>query len=180
MFINPRIAIANNWITFPKWVEADAMDKYIQPNAIDFTMDNVMAINKEDSQTYGISHVFITEDGKKMPKADFIPMSPDGDIRLEPNEVYDVMSDFFVKLPEGVCSLLFLRSTFSRCGVRLSSGLYDSGFEGNIGCSLVNHGITVSSKLRTRVGQIAFVTSDSAGKYSGGWNTADGQHWTEK
>jgi deoxycytidine triphosphate deaminase len=179
MFINPNIAISNGWITFPKWVTDEERAKYIQPNAIDFTMDNVQMIDKEASHTYGISLVRITETDKKMPQAIFVPQGEDGVFRLAPDEVYDVMSDFYVDVPVGVCAMLYLRSTFSRCGVRLSSGLYDTGFKGNIGCTLVNHGVTVTTQLRTRVGQIAFLTSDSAKEYAGGWNTANGQHWSE-
>lgn len=169
MFINPRFAIEQGWIKFPRHVSPNDYEKYIQPNAIDFTVDRMYYMTDECATP------FVTETSKRMPK--FVEMDPDA-FPMSPNVVYDMLSDFYVEVPEGVVATLTIRSSFSRCGIRLSSGLYDSGYKGNIGCTLINHGPqTFMTEAGTRIAQIAFIASDSAKEYAGGWNRAQGEDW---
>jgi deoxycytidine triphosphate deaminase len=172
MFINPKTAIAEGWIT-----GITDMEKQVQPNAIDFTLDRLFNI------TFTGFH--ISEQGKQMRGGK--EMTPTHDRRenmdywrLEPNSVYDGMSNVYVTLPEGVAAMLIIRSTLNRNGIFLTSGLYDSSFCGNIGFALHNRSSYAYIAPGTRVGQIIFVTSDSAGAYAGGYNTTEGQHWSEK
>jgi deoxycytidine triphosphate deaminase len=90
------------------------------------------------------------------------------------------MSDVYVEVPAGVAAKLIIRSTLNRNGIFLTSGLYDAGFKGNLGFVLHNRAGEAYLAPGTRVGQIEFYKSDSEGLYLGGYNTKEGQHWSEK
>ena len=173
MFINPKTAIENGWI---KGI-ADP-EKQIQPNAIDFTLDKLYQIASDTT-------FVVSEQGKQMRsnyelKAAEDRRNPELSFwQLQPQSVYDGMSNMYVTVPDGVAVQLIIRSTFNRNGLFLTSGLYDSGFEGNIGFALHNRSGEAKVAVGTRVGQIIFVESDSHGKYAGGYNTEDGEHWNK-
>lgn len=167
MFINPRVAIQEGWIT-----GIANEEKQVQPNAIDFTLDKLFHINE--------TPFVISEYGKQMrgtapyhaitDRASELPYW-----RLKSNSVYDAMSDMYVTVPEGAAAMLIIRSTFNRNGIFLTSGLYDSGFQGHIGFCLHNRsGAEARVFQGTRVGQIIFVESKTALMYSGGWNHEQG------
>ena len=174
MFINPKTAVENGWVS--GIVNPDVQ---IQPNAIDFTLDQLFTIS-DDSFIIG-------EDGKQMRGGE--RTLPTGswngtEVRdywvLGGNKVYDGMSDVYVDLPEGVAAMLIIRSTFNRNGMFLTSGLYDSGFKGHLGFAIHNRSKGVALiEPHTRVGQVIFVASDSAGMYAGGWNHEQGTHYSE-
>ena len=174
MFISPKVAISEGWIT---GINDEALQ--VQPNAIDFTLDNLFAINhmnlfvisedKADKQMRGGYPIEVANTDKA--GKEFWTLSP--------NETYDGLSNIRVNLPEGVACQLIVRSTFNRNGIFLTSGLYDSGYEGNIGFALHNRSGMASVQKGVRVGQIIFVRSDSEGMYAGGWNHAEGTHWSE-
>jgi len=175
MFINPRVAIDNGWITGIANPEVQ-----VQPNAVDFTLDKLYTIDDR------IGFV-ISEEKKKMRSVYEMSTSPswDGDgmakyWRLGSRCVYDGMSNVYVDLPEGVAAMLIIRSTFNRNGIFLTSGLYDSGFKGHLGFVLHNqtNGYALIAP-GTRVGQVIFVSSDSASMYAGGWNHEEGTHYSE-
>ena len=194
MFISPQTAISEGWIKRVDGAEIAA--DYIQPNAIDFTIDRVYTtnmylmkrINGQLVDTTRPRGVFkaadvVSDTGLKTikefpeqveleafedtdPKYDRVPMW-----KLEARESYDFMSDFYVEVPEGVAALLIVRSTFNRAGLFVTSGLYDSGFTGNIGAALHNNGNSVAYIGKgVRIGQIIFVASESVGSYAGGYN----------
>jgi len=172
MFINPKIAIEEKWIT------GEFSDKSVQPNAIDFTLDKLFTINHEEA-------FIISEDSKSMRGGEEIEAHYDEENFYEwwPIDIgvsYDGMSDLYVKLPEGVACTLIIRSTFNRNGIFLTSGLYDSGFEGHIGFAIHNMSGPASIAKGTRIGQIMFVQSDSAGMYAGGWNHGNDTHYSQK
>ena len=179
MFISPKIAIEKGWIkkndcnTYEDWVER----KYVSPNAIDFTLDQLFTIDSQDE-------FVISEDIKKMRSTNPLPSSlssVDGKDwwEIKGNTSVDGMSHMTMDLPEGVAAMLVIRSTFNRNGMYLTSGLYDSGYQGPIGFVLHNNVGTSLVAAGTRVGQIMFVESNSEGKYAGGYNHAAGTHWSE-
>lgn len=171
MFINPKVAIEKGWITGIR-----NPDNQIQPNAIDFTLDIVKFV---DSGSIAI----VGEHTKKM--RDFLEVSTHPGYRSEPfwelagQSVYDGTSNVYVEVPEGVAAILWTRSTFARNGVLIASGLYDSGYRGQIGFTIYTHGGPVEIYQGTRIGQIGFIHSESAGLYAGGWNHQQGTHYTE-
>lgn len=170
MFINPKEAIEQKWITFPDWMDEKQKEKCIQPNAIDFTVDIVHMIDQT-------SIFSISEQEKKMRTT--VPFESTRWVLYSP-QVYDGMSDFYVNVPEGVASFLITRSTFNRNGLLIHSGLYDSGYKGHIGFVIYNIGGIAYVDQHTRIGQIVFVKSENAGMYSGGWNHEQGTHYTEQ
>lgn len=177
MIINPRIAIQEGWITGIKNEETQ-----IQPNAIDFTLDRLFHIshndfiicvdpetNKEVKQMRGVVEMSAIED-RRSKKIEFFHLSA--------RATFDGMSDVYVTIPDKVAALLIVRSSYNRNGIFLTSGLYDSGFKGNVSFTLHNlsHG---SAKIQKgmRIGQIVFIEADNIGLYAGGYNTNRGEHW---
>ncbi len=172
MFINPKIAIREGWVTGITNEETQ-----VQPNAIDFTLDRVFVIEERND-------FVISEEGKQMRGGGELGSIPDRRTGLSfwhlmGRTSYDGMSNVFVCVPENVVVELVIRSTFNRNGLFLTSGLYDSGFEGNIGFVLHNVSGPAAIGEGTRVGQIKFIEAQSAAMYEGGYNTDDGQHWSE-
>ena len=173
MFINPQTAIKNGWIT-----GLTNPEKQVQPNAIDFTADKAF--------TVAIEHAYVSEEGKQMRGGGPMeltvasmssmletPSNPDWKDwwAIPGKDMIDCLSNIYVDLPEGVAAQLVIRSTLARNGLLLTSGLYDWGFRGHIGFLLHNlHSQPAFIAPGTRVGQIIFVSSDSAGVYSGGYN----------
>jgi len=180
LFISPQTAISEGWIKRIDGTEIAA--DYIQPNAIDFTIDRVFTTNTAESGVFKVADVVV--DGaiktvKDFPKFFELEPAEDPDPKFDrvplwslyPRQSFDFLSDFYVEVPEGVAALLIVRSTFNRAGVFVTSGLYDSGYKGNIGAALHNNGNTQAYVGKgTRVGQIIFVKSESVGTYLGGYN----------
>lgn len=173
MIINPQYAIDQGWVTGiaePK--------KQIQPNAIEFTLDSVFKINKDATFT-------INRDGKT--HRGVTPLEPQQypvDSRmywyLQAESVYDATSNVCVDLPDDVAVKLIVRSTYSRNGIFLTSGLYDSGYTGPIGFAIHNKLGLARIEIGERFGQAIFETADSQGKYAGGYNHEAGSHWADK
>lgn len=172
MIINPQKAIDAGWVT------GIASPKVqVQPNAIEFTMDMCEMMLEGNTFT-------INRDGKT--HRGTIGMEPTqnrNDHRLywhlSPGQMYDVSSNVSVDLPENVALLIIIRSTYSRNGMFLTSGLYDSGYKGPVGAAL--HNLYGESRIEVgeRLGQAMFVTAESAGMYAGGYNHEAGTHWTD-
>lgn len=172
MFINPKEAIANGWIT---GIQDEELQ--VQPNAIDFTLDRLFNINDNE---------FIVCKDPANPKKEMKQMRGGAEMSPYPDRrtgiqffsldtgSYDMLSDVFVEVPEGVAAMLVTRSTFVRNGLFLVSGLYDTGFKGHVGCVLHNMMGTAKVQKGTRVGQIIFVEASHANVYAGGYNHAAG------
>jgi len=183
MFINPRVAIENGWVTYPHCdsLQDWADKKFISPNAIDFPIDILYSIH--ETKPFFISESGkIMRGGKQLTPTDKHPLNDNYSDHvwiLEPQTCYDGMSNMHVEVPEGVAAYLQVRSTFNRNGIFLVSGIYDSLFKGSIGFVVYNtsgHAYVVPG---TRIGQLIFVESDNSGSYEGGYNTNPGQHWSE-
>lgn len=174
MFINPKTAIEEGWIVFPEWMTDEQKTKCIQPNAIDITADKISLIEPGDEPA------MLSESHKQFHR--LTPMTPDsyGYVDILHHRSYDIHSDFYVKIPEGVAAELIIRSTLNRAGLALNSGLWDSGFRGNLGMVVYNRAGHFKLQEHTRVCQIKFVRSEVSGiVYNGSYNANKGQHWTE-
>lgn len=171
MFINPKIAIEKGWVKFPEWMSEEQQHKCIQPNALDLTVDHIFHIAHSNV-------FFISEDTKQMRGgSEIIPV--DGRHPVKQTDlcwnltegVYDILSDFYVEIPENVAAMLIVRSTFNRNGLYITSGLYDQGFKNNVGMTLHNRSGNATIVKGTRIAQIIFIESQSSGHlYSGGYN----------
>jgi deoxycytidine triphosphate deaminase len=176
MIISPITAIEQGWVTYPDCnsVEDWKQRKFLSPNAIDFTVDQIQRVLP--------GKFSISEDHKKMRSqtGNLLAYAGGTDWFLEQG-VYDISSDMYVKLPDKVAAMIVTRSTFVRNGCFIQSGLYDQGFNGHIGAVLFNPFGNTQITPHTRIGQIIFVSSEDGGTmYAGGYNTAQGSHWTEK
>lgn len=172
MIINPRHALEQQWIKLPEWLDSNNIEKYIQPNAIDFTVDHLFQISDDIS--------IITETERKFRSYSKIDPDIENFWYLQPNTVYDALSDFYVEVPQGVACLLVNRSSFSRNGIHINAGLYDSSFKGNIGYTITNRSGILKTSPNTRIGQIVFIESDSCKSYDGIYNNVDvGKHWSK-
>lgn len=180
MIINPKTALENGWITFPTDFTGD-VEKYIQPNGIDFTLDRLWLV---DSFTVA----FMSEEKrifKPTTEVNGLKMYAEGGdeneyFTLHQNNSYDFTSKFKVNLPAGVCATLLVRSSLNRVAVGLTSGLFDAGFNGNIAGHLRCFAGSVIIAKGTRVGQIvfhsAFVSNDESDLYQGIYNNREG-YW---
>ena len=171
MIINPQTALDNGWVT-----GITNLEKQLQPNAIDFPIDRLFSI--DNSKPFIISEYSKTmRGGKEIHPYD----NANGEKfwRLEASSVYDAMSNIHVIVPNDVAVTLVIRSTLNRNGIFLTSGLYDTGFNGSCGFAIHNRSGEAFIAPGTRVGQIMFWTADSSGKYAGQYNTNEGFHWTE-
>lgn len=169
MFINPKIAIQQGWIT-----GLTDPNNQVQPNAIDFTADK--AFDVADKEFY-VSETYKQMRGGEQvtPVPSFFESTSRNVWYIAGGQMLDFLSDVYVDIPEGVAAQLVIRSTLSRNGLQLVSGLYDSGFKGHIGFLLHNrHKYEALIAEGTRVGQIIFIAASSAGLYSGGYNHNEG------
>jgi deoxycytidine triphosphate deaminase len=181
MFINPKHAIDQGWVT-----GIINPDKQIQPNAIDFTLNRVFDFDAYSSFTIYEKEVdgAIVEQKHMRGQTEIFPeLTYSTKLpmwTLRPKTAYDAMSDLHVTLPEDVAAILFIRSTFNRNSCFISTGLYDSGFIGSVGFHIHNNSHTETLiGPGVRIGQIAFIEASSAHQYAGGYNTQQGQHWIE-
>ncbi len=176
MFISPKVAINEGWITYRDLddnIEAWEANKFISPNAIDFPLSTVYTIASDNA-------FIVAEEGKMMRGG--VVHSPVVDRQTEKeywnlaaNSVYDCLSDMYVRIPDGVACQLIIRSTLSRNGLFITSGLYDQGYQGSIGFALHNRCGLAKIGVDTRVGQIIFTEAQTSGKlYEGGYNHAAG------
>jgi len=179
MFINPQIAIKEGWISHKElssnpddWKERNMLC----PNALDFTLDHLYSI--DSTNIFHISENMKEMRGGKKLETQHDPRYREDFWRLD-RDVYDGMSDVYVNLPEGIAAMTIVRSTFNRNGIFITSGLYDSGYQGHIGFAIQNRGGLAFIAPKTRIGQVIFVASDSAGMYSGGYNHKEGTHHSE-
>lgn len=190
MIYSPRYAIQQGWIT-------GVPEHCVQPNAIDITLDTLYEVEGEEGPCFCMVEDSTTGQNvfKRMYKQTLVLTRSEYTLRstsdstdicnftgwfLESNSVYDGMSNMYVALPEGVVARLIVRSSLARNGIRMNSGLYDQGFQGNVGFVL-HPRFNAHLSQGVRVGQIIFEKADSAGElYAGGYNTSNGQHWTQK
>ena len=177
MLIKPQTAIQEQWVQFPSWMDDNFKTKCIQPNAIDITADRISRICPGVEQ-----NAHLSETNKQFHPLIECQPDPDGYVDILPNTAYDIHSDFFVNIPNGVAGELIIRSTLNRAGLALNAGMYDSGYTGHLGMVLYNRTTGLFRlKLHTRVCQLKLVRSDMSDElYSGGYNHTVGSHWSEK
>lgn len=107
-------------------------DSQIQPNGLDLRVDKIYR---------AAGTVRVPRDGKVEAGLQVIPLEVKGAFwELKPDsDLYWV--DFLeqIHLPDGYCATLITRSSLVRAGVDVVSGLWDTGFYGQLGCTLRVH-----------------------------------------
>lgn len=131
----------------------------IQPNAIDLRLKKVFRIDSNDLFS-------IDEEHKKHRGTVEVRPNDQGDIYLEPGH-YEVVMENEVVIGEGEAGWVITRSTLNRNGVFITSGLYDSGYNGVVaGVLHVNVG-PMKVKVGTRVAQFLLFKAEALHAYNG-------------
>jgi dUTP pyrophosphatase len=174
MFINPKTAIEEGWITGIKNPEIQ-----IQPNGIDITIDRVFTISSQNKFIICSDPSNPSKELKQMRGTTEMVTIPDRRTNVEffhfeSHQSYDILSNVYLKLPDNIAVSLIIRSTLCRNGLFLTSGIYDSNFCGHVGGILHNVIGETSIELGTRIGQIIFNEARSAHAYTGSYNHTQG------
>ena len=99
-----------------------------------------------------------------------IDLSVSEEVRLKPGSSYNVLFNETVELPSNIYATFNIRSSFSRRGVFASTGIYDPGYVGSVGCTVYNMGEEeLVIPKNERVGQMLFLIADAASLYRGQW-----------
>lgn len=99
-----------------------------------------------------------------------IDLSVAEEVVLKPGTCYNVLFNERIELQDNIYSTFNIRSSYSRKGVFATTGIYDPGYCGSIGCTLYNMGNEeIIIEKNTRVGQMLFFVADAASKYNGQW-----------
>ena len=130
----------------------------VQPNAVDLRLGKLFWIDSKE---------FVIDETQKVHRGS-VEMQPnqDGYFYLEPGH-YEVVMENEIDVAEGEAGFVITRSTLNRNGVFLTSGLYDSGYNGVMaGVMHVTIG-PMRIKQGTRVGQYLSFEAQSLHKYDG-------------
>lgn len=130
----------------------------VQPNAVDLRLGKVFKIKDAVFE--------ISNDEKKHRGSFEIHPDPDGYYTLQPGS-YEVVMENIINVGEGEAGWVITRSTLNRNGCFLTSGLYDTGYNGIMaGVLHVNIG-TARIKKGTRIGQYLNFNAEALHKYDG-------------
>jgi deoxycytidine triphosphate deaminase len=168
--LNPKMVVEQNW------VRNLTNEACVQMNGVELTADEVFLL--EDTGWV------LSEGGKKhrrLTKVEPIAKLEDGTLAWEllPGRSYDIQSKVYVAIPEDVAMTIHIRSTLNRAGVRVSAGVYDSGFENYAGCVLTNSDTPGLLGVGTRIAQMLFWDASANGKYSGSYQGSEAsKHWS--
>lgn len=130
----------------------------VQPNAVDLRLGKVFWIDSKE---------FAIDEEQKVHRGS-VEMKPDenGYYLLMPGH-YEVVMENIIDVAEGQAGFVITRSTLNRNGVFLTSGLYDSGYNGVMaGVMHVNIG-PMRIKQGTRIGQYLNWDAETLHKYDG-------------
>lgn len=134
----------------------------IQPNAVDLRLGKVFRILPEE--------FVIDEKSKKHRGVHRVLVSEDGMYHLHPGS-YEVIMENEIKVGSGEAGWVITRSSLNRNGVFLTSGLYDSGYEGVMaGVMHVNQGM-MKIAPGTRIGQYLSFEAKTLKMYEGSYGS---------
>ncbi len=137
----------------------------IQPNAFDFRVMEVFAFETPFFK--------LTADDKKTHRQTRRLEVNRDNCWVLPAGSYSVLTNIECTIAEGEAGWLIPRSTLNRNGVFLTSGLYDSGFNNTVGCTLhVTPGCVFTLEKGARIGQFLIVSAETLKMYDGSYNKA--------
>lgn len=97
-----------------------------------------------------------------------IDLTVSEDIKLEHGRSYNVLFNETIELPTDIFASIFQRSSYSRKGIFTTTGVYDPGYIGSLGCTIYNmSGETIEIPKNTRIAQIVCFKAESASAYNG-------------
>jgi len=145
-----------------------------QPNAVDLRVDKIFKIKEELFE--------ISNEHKKHRGIDYeIKLDPEGYFVLHPGS-YEVVMENVISVGEREAGWVITRSTLNRNGLFLTSGLYDSGYNGVMAGVLHVTITTARIKKGTRIGQYLNFDAESLSLYDGDYGinkTHDKKYRTE-
>lgn len=137
---------------------SNVQDGDSQPNAVDLRLDKVFQVQPN---IFEISNEHKVHRGSK-------EILPDQDdyFTLLPG-AYEVIMENLIGVGEGEAGWVITRSTLNRNGCFITSGLYDSGYNGVMAGVLHVTVDTARIKKGTRIGQYLSFDSESLALYDG-------------
>jgi len=138
-------------------------EKDVQPNAVDLRIGKIFKLNNEE--------FFIDEDRKGHRGSEELFPDADG-YWLLAKSTYEVVMLNDIKVGVDEAGWVITRSTLNRNGVFLTSGLYDSGYDGCMAASMHVHGGRMKIRHGTRIGQYLSFNSESLHSYDGDYGHA--------
>jgi|SRR3954470_2763078 deoxycytidine triphosphate deaminase len=165
MVLDGRSIVEKKYITFEDklW----DVDEQVQPNGVDLRVHRVMhvhgvarlpsATSRIDAENVQINEIFAKEGWFK------IPTGP-GNYLVDFRE--------FITVPDGYCAIIIPRSSMSRTGIDIVSGLWDTGFSGRLGATIRNRN-AIDIQYGARLAQVLFMKSAFSGhRYNGRYQGA--------
>jgi deoxycytidine triphosphate deaminase len=130
----------------------------IQPNAVDLRLGKIFQIKSRE---------FIIDETQKVHRGSVpIDVRSDGYYHLEPG-CYEVIMENEIEVAEGEAGWVITRSTLNRNGVFLTSGLYDSGYQGVMAGVMHVNGGMMKIRPGTRIGQYLTFDAETIRMYDG-------------
>lgn len=136
-------------------------EKCIQPNAVDITLAKVFVMSGQ---------LILSEDKRVQRDMTQVFHDPRGMFVIEPGHAYQIEFEQTINVAEGEAGFIIGRSTLVRNGLFITSGLYDSGYNGTFGAVLHNFGDTALIAKGTRVAQFLSVAAETLHLYEGIYN----------
>lgn len=130
----------------------------IQPNAVDLRLKKVFEIQPDV--------FFIDETTKKHRRTEEVLQDQEGYFNLKPGR-YEVVMENEIHVAEGEAGWIVTRSTLNRNGVYITSGLYDSGYNGVIAGVMHVNIAPMKVKVGTRIAQFLLFEAESLHQYDG-------------
>lgn len=132
----------------------------VQPNAVDLRLGKIFKMSQS---------TFIIDEKSKKHRGSFeIRADQDGYYNLAEGH-YEVVMDNMIVVGDNEAGWVITRSTLNRNGVFLTSGLYDSGYDGVMaGVMHVTCG-PMRIQKGTRIGQYLSFNAESLHKYAGSY-----------
>ena len=135
-------------------------DNDVQPNAVDLRVEKIFSVQSKE--------FIISEDMKEHRGSEEIQPDMDDWFYLEPGH-YEVIMQNIINVGKDEAGWVITRSTLNRNGLFLTSGLYDTGYNGVMAGML--H-VTIGPariKKGTRIGQYLNFEAESIKEYDGSY-----------
>jgi deoxycytidine triphosphate deaminase len=137
----------------------------VQPNAVDLRVDKVFRIE---------SNLFTIDESQKVHRGSTEMIPNENGNWFLPAGHYEVIMENNIKVGDNEAGWVITRSTLNRNGVFLTSGLYDSGYDGCMaGCMHIAVG-DMKLQRGTRIGQYLSFEAEALHSYDGDYGHAKG------
>lgn len=97
-----------------------------------------------------------------------IDLTVSEDVFLNKGESKNILLNETIELPGDMYATFHQRSSYSRKGVFVTTGIYDPGYQGSLGCTVYNMGDKeILIPKNERIGQVMVFKADAASSYNG-------------